>query len=172
MNPARLFANGCLTLALCAGPSGAALCQPAGVPGFLDPQTGRFTVRPIIYGNTAVTSFTGTIKLVFAITIKSNIPTTDTIKCMASIAANDSTFSHNYIETALVTAARSGSTAACTISVPYQWELGTGASFNPGYVISAMAGNVAVRTSQYETTGGTTVGTDGSTTTVSYNVTL
>jgi hypothetical protein len=165
---ARPFASACLILTLCAGPLGAARSQPAGIPGFLDPQTGRFTARPIAEVDRADTTYTGTIKLVFAITIKSTIPTSDTIKCFAGITATDSTFTRDYLESASVSATRTGNAASCTVSVPYQWVLGASPTFNAGYTISA----ASLRSSGLALTSGAPVGAVGSTTTVNYNVTL
>jgi hypothetical protein len=170
MVPARLLASACFALALCAGPFAAAWSQPAGIPGFLDPQTGRFIVRPVAAeSDRANTTYTGTVKLVFAITIKSAIPTSTAIKCTAIIDAHDQAFTQQYTETATVTATRSGTSAACTVPVPYQWTLGTGATYGAGYTVVAGA----LRSSTLDFPNATTaIGAQGSTNTINYNVTL
>ncbi len=71
----------------------------------------------------AATTVTG--KLVFnaTITVSSTIPTTDVIACSASAVVVDTSSGINVIENAGVAAKRSGSTAICSVTIPYSWNL-------------------------------------------------
>jgi hypothetical protein len=76
----------------------------------------------------APTTQSGTFTIVFAITIKSLLPTTTPILCNGSLAVFEvdsatgaSIYTHN--ESASVVAVRTGSSAKCTITIPYSWLL-------------------------------------------------
>lgn len=76
----------------------------------------------------AATSITFTGKLVFSftITISSTLPTTDTVACEASASLSDVGAAGQgpiINELAAVAATRSGSTATCTVNIPYSWSL-------------------------------------------------
>jgi hypothetical protein len=93
-------------------------------------------------GQAALTTFGGTFVFKITITVKStNIPT-DTIACAAGVGVidqNTTTFvvTGNWEEGAAVAAVRSGSTATCTVTIPYSWSLANGGTdmVNPDYAI-------------------------------------
>jgi hypothetical protein len=107
-----------------------------GVPGTLDPKTGVFTAfAPAVAqdaetaGLTA-TTFTGKLVLNIAITISSALPTTDTISCEGNATVVDNAVGGgNFLfETGAINATRTGSTATCTVTIPYSWPLVTASS--------------------------------------------
>ena len=69
-----------------------------------------------------VSTYTGTLVATFTITIDSTLPTSDQIACAVRTTVND-TSGATYKEIAEVAATRSGSTATCTVKVPYSWGL-------------------------------------------------
>ncbi|HET7206586.1 MAG TPA: hypothetical protein VFI95_08405 [Terriglobales bacterium] len=99
-----------------------------GIPGYLDPLTGRFSTLPAVDDSTdataALTTVGGTLVFKFTITVKSAIPSTDNIACAAGaeVADSNGTF---YSETAEVAATRGTGTATCTVTIPYSWQLAT-----------------------------------------------
>jgi hypothetical protein len=102
----------------------------AGIPGYLDPRTGEFHVRPAPASGMQLlfpaVATTGTFVYDFTITILStDIPTTDTIVCISEISLSDTSSSRNFSEDKAVKATRTGSTATCTVTVPYSWNLGS-----------------------------------------------
>ena len=100
-----------------------------GIMGYLDPKTGAFKPLAQSGGNpdTTFTTFTGEFVFKFTVTIKSSIPTSTPIDCEAQADVFDeSGVSHD--ETAEVVASRSGSTATCTVTIPYSWALSTASS--------------------------------------------
>lgn len=70
---------------------------------------------------------TGNIVVNFSITVDASIATTANISCMASADITDgpSTGRNVIRETAAALATRSGSTATCTVDIPYSWSLTT-----------------------------------------------
>jgi hypothetical protein len=86
-------------------------------------------VRPVddasIIAAAAVT-FTGKLVFSISITIQSTLPTTDAIACEGAASLDDvgAAGSGQLIEEiAAVQATRSGSTATCTVTIPYSWAL-------------------------------------------------
>jgi hypothetical protein len=106
-----------------------------GILGTLDPQTGAF--KPLtkpnrvkdeggIYGTTTPT--TGTLQVNVTITIKSTIPSTEPIACTVT-AVMEEVYDSVYVnESATALAVRSGSTATCSMTIPYSWYLEAPAS--------------------------------------------
>lgn len=77
----------------------------------------------------AATTFAGSWVFKVTITIKSTLPTSDAIACTATASVFDSNPNPpfnvftSYDEVASVQATRSGSTATCTVTIPYSWSL-------------------------------------------------
>ncbi len=133
---------GCLLL------SGAAMAQSVdSLPGMLNLRTGLFEVRPAMPSPAATTLYSGTFDVTITITVVSAIPEESTILCTANISGTDSTYALHG-ETAVTTAVRSGSTATCTLNVPYAWMLGTTPTYNFGYQVSWAAGSAPSRISE------------------------
>src|SRR5260370_6595165 len=121
---------------------------PRAVPGHLT--AGTTNPRPMVVEDNldlalaSLTTFGGTFTFKITITIKSTNLGSDTIECGAAATVNDlntttGMFSGVYIEEASVAATRSGSTATCTVNIPYSWGLAN-ASTHPlalDYVIIA-----------------------------------
>ena len=136
--------------------------EPAnqGILGYLDPKTGAF--RPVAQGqveefdNTALApTNAGKFVFNFTITISSTDLGSDTISCLATASLTDNLpLSPIFIdETASVKATVSGSTASCTVNIPYSWTLKTGTTDTVllSYVVSAVgpsaSGGLPTRTS-------------------------
>jgi hypothetical protein len=97
-------------------------------------------------GQAALTTFGGTFLFKITITIKSTNLSTDTIGCSAGLSVidqNPTTFvvTGTWEEGASVAAVKSGSTATCTVTIPYSWSLANGSSdmVNLDYVIEVPA---------------------------------
>ena len=84
-------------------------------------------VATLVAEAAAATTVTGTLTLKITITIASTVPTTTPILCTfgANVAGNNATVTvfDNISESDTVTATRSGSTAVCLLTIPYQWTL-------------------------------------------------
>jgi hypothetical protein len=153
-----------------------------GVLGYLDPATGAF--RPVTHSapdsdTTAATTGPSYGKLVFnfTITIQSSIPTSSPITCTAiaeTIETNTTTYQEKtFMEDATVPATRSGSTATCSVPVPYSWNLSTPASdaMDLSFYVEAGSSASASRLSEQSLTTIKIPG-NGATTTEAVKVTL
>ena len=125
--------------------------QEPSIVGSVDPMTGTFTpIRGSFVSNStplaAATTYGGKLVFTVTITLKSVVPSTDTINCRANAAILDTPTSIGILaitqESGAVTATRSGSKATCTMPIPYSWTLANGptdqmslsygVSFGPG----------------------------------------
>ena len=98
------------------------------------------------FAQAALTTFGGTFTFKITITIKSTNLGTDTIECSANADVVDfntttGVNSGSYIEEAAVAATRSGSTATCTVNIPYSWGLANGSTDIVGLSYSIYAFN-------------------------------
>jgi len=99
----------------------------AGIPGFLDPQTGSFKPMPLVEGegidlaNTSQTS--GKIVLTLTATLTTSFPTTAAFSCGLNATAADVISGLTFSDTIFVTATKNGSTLSCTLTLPYAWDL-------------------------------------------------
>lgn len=98
-----------------------------GIRGYLDPRTGIFHSMPhpdVQEADVPPPAATGG-KFVFnfTITVSSTLASTAKILCEASASLEDVASLNFITETASVTATRSGSTATCTVNIPYSWNL-------------------------------------------------
>jgi hypothetical protein len=98
-----------------------------GILGYLDPKTGAFralprAVRPS--ADASITPTSGTYTFTFNITVSSALPASAGIYCSASASVTDDVegFFSNDVS---ITATRKGSTATCTLTMPYEWYLNT-----------------------------------------------
>lgn len=102
-----------------------------GVLGYLDPHTGAFRVLPHPNAEAeppATTTVTGKLVFNFTITVDATIASTAKIACSASAITEDNLSSGNpsiFEEEASALATRTGSTATCTVNIPYSWKLAT-----------------------------------------------
>lgn len=101
-----------------------------GIFGYLDPRTGAFhPAIPQVLTNTvelaSVTPTTGKFVFNFTISVQSSLASTVGIECGASAETLDVTTQHTVLEEAAVAATRTGSTAKCTVTIPYSWVLST-----------------------------------------------
>jgi hypothetical protein len=116
-----------------------------GIRGYLDPLTGAFHSLPQPEADVepaALTTFAGKFVFKFTITVNATIASAAKIACAASIGTDDNLTggNPNFIsEEAVAPAVRSGSTATCTVNIPYSWALATGATdtISVGYNIIA-----------------------------------
>jgi len=95
--------------------------------GYLDPRTGIFHSIPLPDLQEAdvppPATFGGKFVFNFTITVSSTLASTAKILCEASASTEDAATLNFITETASVTATRSGSTATCTVTIPYSWNL-------------------------------------------------
>jgi hypothetical protein len=98
-----------------------------GIPGYLDPKTGAF--RPMMQApaeeaDAALVPANTTGKFVFnfTITIRSTNLGSDTIVCVVDASVFEST-GLRVTESASVKATVSGTSATCTVTIPYSWPL-------------------------------------------------
>ena len=78
----------------------------------------------------ATTTHSGTVQVTFKIQVKSAAISASTpIYCEVDVSASDANYANSFYETAVATASRTGSTATCTVNVPYQWLMGTGGGY-------------------------------------------
>jgi hypothetical protein len=120
----------------------------------------------------ATTPTTGTYTINFTLTVASNIPTTADISCSSELEVTGDKVG-TIVETAAALATRSGSTATCTVSIPYSWNLEspTTDKLYVLYTIIAPANTTVVypapsRTSHLDSPYTTGVPATGTTTTV------
>ena len=102
-----------------------------GIFGYLDPQTGAFhpAASPATANNeellAATTPTTGKLIFNFTISVQSALASTVGIACEASAQLVEVTTQHIILENATVAATRTGTTAKCTVTIPYSWVLVT-----------------------------------------------
>jgi hypothetical protein len=68
-----------------------------------------------------LTTYTGKFVVNFTITISSSVPTSTTIACSVGVVVID--VAGDLSEDLSVTATRNGSTATCSVTLPYSWSL-------------------------------------------------
>lgn len=71
---------------------------------------------------------TGKFVYMMTISVKSAIPSGDVISCVGTAEVSDVSTGRVIEETAGVAATRSGSSASCTVTIPYSWALGSAGS--------------------------------------------
>ncbi len=99
----------------------------AGVLGYLDPQTGAF--RPVHRHSgkagdglePGTVTITGKFVFNFTITLDSTVPSGDAVACFAAAGTYDNTRGTDLYESGTSQATVTGSTATCTVSLPYSW---------------------------------------------------
>lgn len=154
-----------------------------GILGHLDPRTGAFT--PLqqtaeevdLAALTATPPTTGKFVFSFTITIASTNLGSDPIACEANATVFDSS-GRTSTETASVAATKSGTTATCTVTIPYSWTLSTPTTdmVSLGFMISAAntaaaSGGQPTRTTT-QTLGSIKVPANGLTTTEALKATI
>jgi hypothetical protein len=117
-----------------------------GILGYLDPKTGAF--RPLVQNpvedeevEPALAPTTGTFVFNFTITIASKNLGGDTILCTVDTSTFDAAALLTASESASVKATVTGSTAKCTVTIPYSWPLksATTDTVSLDYSVSAVA---------------------------------
>jgi hypothetical protein len=99
---------------------GNAVAAPQGILGYLNPRTHIFSpLMQSLVAESKSAAATGTLQFEYTITVKSPVPSGG-ITCSAEATVFTSTGA-DYIETAGVAATISGSTATCTVVIPYSW---------------------------------------------------
>jgi hypothetical protein len=122
-----------------------------GVRGYLDAQ-GTFHTSPLAASDAeppVLTTYAGKFVFKFTINVSATIAATSKIACAASITVDDNLTAGTpnfFSEEAVALAVRSGSTATCTVNIPYSWALATGATdmVTVGYNIIAPVEAAAV----------------------------
>lgn len=115
-----------------------------GIRGYLDPRTGIFHSMPHPDLQEAdappPAPFGGKFVFNFTITVSSTLASTAKILCEASATTDDIGSANLILETAAVTATRSGSTATCTVTIPYSWNLSSASTDKVGLSYQIIAG--------------------------------
>jgi len=156
-----------------------------GIIGTLDPQTGAFKplINPTVVEDLEAapeitTPTTGTFKVNFTITVKSTIPSADVIGCSVTASTIDLTSGHVIEEIAGVAATRAGSSATCTVTIPYSWVLTTPLTDTVSltYAITSPSGGTGASAFpnrySYQTISNGKVPVSGATTTINLNATI
>jgi hypothetical protein len=142
------FASMCVLAIVASSVAQVQTRKSPGVLGYLDPRTGSFHTLPVPDSDAAEvqppTTFGGSFVVSFTISVKSAIASTAKIACSVSAITIDNIASGapNIIEEeAAVLATRSGTSATCTVTIPYSWNLATATSdkVTLTYVLSAPA---------------------------------
>jgi hypothetical protein len=126
----------------------------------------------------SATPTTGTFIFTFTITLGETIPSSDKIGCTANANFIEKASENQIAESAGQLATRSGSTAICTVTMPYSWNLATPGSdkVNLSYDIEApveTGGNAVLRLrSSRQTIGIIAVPANGSTTNETITTTI
>lgn len=106
-----------------------------GIRGYPDPRTGIFHSMPHPDLQAAdvppPTTFGGKFVFNFTITVSSTLASTAKIGCEVTASLEDAASLNSILETASVVATLSGSTASCTVTVPYSWNLSSSTSDAP-----------------------------------------
>lgn len=110
---------------------------------YYDPQTRTLVALPqadvAATDEPATTTFTGTLVFNLTITVKANIASGAKIQCTATASLLDVGTSNEIIEQDTVLATRTGTTATCSPTIPYSWNLASSSSdkVSLGFIISA-----------------------------------
>lgn len=152
-----------------------------GIRGYLDPHTGIFHSMPHLAQDAAdvppPAAFGGKFVFNFTITVASSLASTAKIICQAAATTDDVASTNLILETAAVTATRSGSTATCTVTIPYSWNLSSASSDRVSLTYQIIAGvptsatPLATRTSE-QSVATISVPANGATTTEAIAATI
>ena len=119
--------------------TGAAMAQqstkPDQVPGFYNPKTHTFQVKiqPQVDPEAAAPKvYTGTLSYDVTVKLVTPVASGQELVCSATALVEDVGGTGYYEETASTTAKVSGSTATCTVLIPYSWSLADGATDTVG----------------------------------------
>lgn len=179
--------------ALVSVPAGMTAQSPASsnpdhrVLGYQDSATGKF--QPLVKAepDTTTPTSTGTIKLSIYILIRSAVPSTANVICGASVGTSSvdltaGTVSGEYEEEAFSPATVSGTTANCTVTIPYAWTIPAASStvkdtITGSYTVEVINTDGTTTFSVFRLTGGnflslTAVPATGTTTSVNKSVIL
>lgn len=136
------------------------------------PAAQRSLFQPVGFAGTI---FTGKFVYNISISIKSTIPTADVISCSGSAATFDGS-GKNISEIAGVAATRAGSSASCSVAIPYSWSLTTSSTdmVALSYTITVPVGGGAAlpNRSSIQGLGSIHVPASGSTTTETISATI
>ena len=100
--------------------------KPQGILGVLDPRTGVFHTLPSVADSAdaqPLIATTGKFVVNFTITVAATIASTAKIACVVNASTADAASGNFVQEEAAALATRSGSTATCTVNIPYSWNL-------------------------------------------------
>ena len=99
-----------------------------GIPGYLDPRTGTFKPLANLAPQEepeieAATPSPGDFAVTFNISVKSSIPSTETIACAFNAQVFGDASGKTVTDSMTVAATRSGATATCKLKMFYSWPL-------------------------------------------------
>ena len=140
--PLLLFVGACL-LTMTQSLFGQNAAGTHSVRRYFDPQTRTLIALPQVDNASAeapaLMTFTGTFVFNFTINVKANISSTAKIQCTATATVLDLGSGNDIIESNTVLATRSGTTATCSPTIPYSWNLASSTSdkVSLGWTLSA-----------------------------------
>jgi len=154
------------------------------VLGYQDTETGTFHALAAVVPD-AASPTTGTLHVTFNIKLVTAFPKGTLVNCSASLIGSSFSLTagtgNSYQESGADSVAISGTTATCTVVIPYSWLVtppGTGVtdSFSGSYGVSAAAGNASTggmsRSTGSTLFTSTKIPANGTTSVYTVNVTL
>lgn len=115
--------------------TGAALAQKSTgadqIPGFYNPKTHTFQVKvqpEVDPEASAPKIYTGTFSFDITVKLVTPVASGHELACTAGASVDDLSGTGFYIESASAVAKVTGSSATCTVSIPYSWSLSDGAT--------------------------------------------
>lgn len=164
----RVLAAAALACA-CIGPGFVPRAQAQqNLPARGAPPPGRLQFVPSAAA-VATQHYIGVFVVTLNIAVVSAIPASAPLLCTATFESSDASGGFGYFESATAFATRSGSTATCTIFIPYSWNLGTGGGYTAGYSVEATYNNGLSRSTTFIPITASTFPPNG-TTTIKYSV--
>lgn len=153
-----------------------------GILGYLDPQTGVFHTLPGPATQDAeppaTSVFAGKFVVNFTITVSSTLATSVKIACGVTASLQDTATLNFITENAMVVATRAGSTATCTVTIPYSWTLGSATtdrvmlSYQISAPVEATATTILPSRTSLQSIGTIAVPANGATTTETVTATI
>jgi hypothetical protein len=109
-----------------------------GIPGYLDPATGRFTARANRPQSTTPTQVGGTITVTTTVFLDSTIPAGLPITCSVTISTFDDVAFNSAGGSNLVT--RAGTKATCITTITFLWEIDANLTKEMSLTVTVSAG--------------------------------
>jgi hypothetical protein len=118
--------------------------------GYQDSVTGEFRSAVRVAPDATVTPTTGTDTLTLTITLKTPLPKGGSIVCNSSLSAYaiySTGLTSTYEEEGASVATVSGTTATCTVNIPFSWSITAGAeeeNYSGNYIVEMLSASGAL----------------------------